>query len=72
MTDGGKGSGRRPGQGYQDGWARIFGRTTQRDQGGCGAVLRTWFSEDEFIDRACPPCHQDCNQGRTCPAQGGK
>lgn len=24
-SDGGKGSGRRPGTGYQDGWARIFG-----------------------------------------------
>lgn len=26
MSDGGKGSGRRPGDGYQDGWDRIFGR----------------------------------------------
>lgn len=25
MSDGGKGSGRRPGQGYQDAWERIFG-----------------------------------------------
>ena len=25
MSDGGKGSGRRPGAGYQDGWDRIFG-----------------------------------------------
>lgn len=25
-SDGGKGSERRPGQGYQDGWDRIFGR----------------------------------------------
>ncbi len=25
MSDGGKGSGRRPGQGFQDGWERIFG-----------------------------------------------
>ena len=24
-SDGGKGSGRRPGQGYQDAWERIFG-----------------------------------------------
>lgn len=24
-SDGGKGSGRRPGQGFQDGWERIFG-----------------------------------------------
>ena len=24
--DGGKGSGRRPGEGYQDGWDRIFGK----------------------------------------------
>ncbi len=26
MSDGGKGSGRRPGDGYQDGWDRIFGQ----------------------------------------------
>jgi len=26
MSDGGKGSGRRPGQGYQDSWDRIFGK----------------------------------------------
>lgn len=26
MSDGGKGSDRRPGKGYQDGWDRIFGR----------------------------------------------
>ncbi len=26
MSDGGKGSGRRPGEGFQDGWDRIFGR----------------------------------------------
>lgn len=26
MSDGGKGSGRRPGSGYQDGYDRIFGR----------------------------------------------
>jgi hypothetical protein len=26
MSDGGKGSGRRPGQGYQESWDRIFGR----------------------------------------------
>ena len=25
MSDGGKGSDRRPGKGYQDGWDRIFG-----------------------------------------------
>jgi hypothetical protein len=25
MSDGGKGSGRRPGSGYQDAWERIFG-----------------------------------------------
>ena len=25
MSDGGKGSGRRPGRGFQDGWERIFG-----------------------------------------------
>lgn len=29
MSDGGKGSGRRPGQGYQDAWERIFGTKTE-------------------------------------------
>ena len=40
-SDGGKGSDRRPGEGYQDGWDRIFGRAPRtgppcyqdRDQG---------------------------------------
>lgn len=36
MSDGGKGSGRRPGRGYQDGWARIFG---QKDD--CTELHRT-------------------------------
>jgi hypothetical protein len=66
MSDGGKGSGRRPGQGYQDAWDRIFGN---KEPEACGAVLRTWISEHDFIDRTCPPCHQDCNQGRNCPAR---
>lgn len=30
--DGGKGSDRRPGQGYQDGWDRIFGKKTLEEQ----------------------------------------
>lgn len=32
MSDGGKGSGRRPGSGYQDGWARIFGQQKTLEQ----------------------------------------
>ena len=28
--DGGKGSQRRPGEGYQDGWERIFGKKPQQ------------------------------------------
>ena len=35
----------------------------------CGLVLRTWVSEHDFIDRKCPPCHGNCNQGRSCPAR---
>lgn len=34
---------------------------------GCGVILRTWVNESDFIDKTCPPCHQNCNQGRTCP-----
>ena len=35
----------------------------------CGLVLRTWVSDVDFFDRKCPPCHQNCNQGRSCPAR---
>jgi hypothetical protein len=35
----------------------------------CGLVLRTWVNEYDFIDRKCPPCHGNCNQGRDCPAR---
>ena len=34
----------------------------------CGLVSRLWINEYDFIDMKCPPCHQDCNQGRNCPA----
>ena len=35
----------------------------------CGLVSRLWINEYDFIDRKCPPCHQDCKQGRECPAR---
>ena len=28
----GKGSGRRPGEGYEDGWARIFGKPEEKQE----------------------------------------
>ena len=37
MSDGGKGSDRRPGVGYGDGWERIFGKGSEKPaQGACG------------------------------------
>lgn len=34
-SDGGKGSDRRPGEGYADGWDRIFGGKKKDKQNGC-------------------------------------
>lgn len=48
MSDGGKGSDRRPGKGYQDNWERIFGDKPKP---------------------VCPPCNNNCSQGRKCPAR---
>jgi hypothetical protein len=49
-------------------WFKKKEETPQYTGPECGVVLRTWISEHDFIDRKCPPCHQDCNQGRDCPA----
>jgi hypothetical protein len=53
-------------------WLNIFKKKdiqTPPTGPSCGLVSRLWINEYDFIDRKCPPCHQDCKQGRECPAR---
>ena len=50
-------------------WKYFFKKKEQAPGPACGLILRTWVSEYDFIDRKCPPCHQNCDQGRSCPAR---
>lgn len=55
MANGGKGSDRRPGDGYESGWDRIFGK--KRD------------TSEELVQKSDKQecCNGNCNQGRDCP-----
>lgn len=50
-SDGGKGSDRRPGQGYQDGWDRIFGRSAHAAHAGQSPAA---IVADNNAASACP------------------
>lgn len=52
MAAGGKGSDRRPGEGYESGWDRIFGKKPVEER-------------QQKSDKEC--CNGNCNQGRNCP-----
>ena len=43
MSDGGKGSSRRPGEGYQENYDKIFGKKTRLDKTGTVAVDPDYF-----------------------------
>lgn len=59
MSDGGKGSARRPGENYQQGWDRIFGRKQQHS-----------FRHDGHGSYSCMVCGKNekyAHHGETCP-----
>jgi len=54
MSDGGKGSGRRPGQGYQDAWERIFGDKKEGNASSASGVLPVAGAEQEHQEQSVP------------------
>ena len=50
-------------------WKYLSQKKEELSGPACGLVLRTWVSDVDFIDKKCPPCHQNCDQGRSCPAR---
>ena len=50
-------------------WKYLIQKKEELPGPACGLVLRTWVSDVDFIDKKCPPCHQNCDQGRSCPAR---
>lgn len=48
MNDGGKGSARRPGEGYQDNWERIWGKKN--------LPVTMEPDEDDDNEKLCPRC----------------
>jgi RecJ-like exonuclease len=51
-SDGGKGSARRPGEGYQDNWDRIFGGRKRQIAEAVAAD-----NEDDDEEHICPTCN---------------
>lgn len=68
MSDGGKGSGRRPGTGFQDGWDRIFGQAKEEGCSRCSRCAPS--SESRASAVGASVCESPPNGGSTqCPAQ---
>ncbi len=67
MSDGGKGSARRPGAGYQDNWEAIFGKPMP-------ITMEPDDTDVEPEDDICPACNgsgEGMHDGSTCYKCGG-